>query len=55
MIKMLDKTSRKHYIQCALTLLLTGIILWFTASLWSSKSVTASFVSQSERDMEYKV
>ena len=52
---MLDKISRKHYIQCALTVLMTGIILWLSAFLWSSKSVTASFVSQSEHDMEYKV
>ena len=55
MIKMLNKISRKHYIQCALSVLLTGIILWFSASLWCSKIVSVSFVSHSERDMEYKL
>lgn len=55
MIKMLDKISRKHYIQCGLTVLLTFIVLYFTSALWYGRGVLISFNSQLQKDIEYQV
>lgn len=55
MIKILDKISRKHYIQCALAVLFTGVALYFTSYLWMSKGILVSFHAQADNDIEYRV
>ena len=55
MIKSLKKLSRKHYIQCGLAVLLTGIVLYFTSALWLSRNVVVSFNTETEKDIQYQV
>ncbi|MBQ4400232.1 MAG: hypothetical protein II830_02930, partial [Alphaproteobacteria bacterium] len=55
MIKMLDKISRKHYIQCGLAILLTGLVLYFTSALWSSRAVMVFFNAEAKKDIQYQV
>ena len=55
MIKILDKLSRKHYIQCGLAVLLTCIVLYFTSVLWLNKNIVVSFNANAEKDIQYQV
>ncbi len=55
MIKSIKKISKKHYIQCGLAVLLTGIILYFTSSLWSYKNIVVSFNTKLSKDIQYQV
>ena len=55
MIKSIKKISKKHYIQCGLAVLLTGLVLYFTSSLWLIRNILVTFNSQSEKDIEYRV
>ncbi len=55
MLKSIQKISHKHYIQCGLAVLLTGIILYFTASLWSYKNIVVSFNTKLSKDIQYQV
>ena len=55
MIKSIKKISKKHYIQCGLAILLTGLVLYYTAELWLSKNVVVSFNAEAEKDITYQV
>lgn len=55
MLKQIKKISHKHYIQCLIALLLTGVMLWGTSSLWLSKSIIVVFNSQAQKDINYQV
>ena len=55
MIKAIKKLSRKHYIQCLMTALLTGVVLYFTSALWLIKNIIVSFNTETEKDIQYQV
>ncbi len=55
MIKSIKKISKKHYIQCGLAVLLTGLVLYFTSALWSNKAVIVSFNAEAKKDINYQV
>ena len=55
MIKSIKKISKKHYIQCGLAVLLTGLVLYFTSALWSSKAVIVSFNAEAKKEITYQV
>jgi len=50
------KLSKRHYIQCGLTVLLTAIVLWLTTNLWvNGRSVVVKFTSLAEKNIQYQV
>ena len=55
MIKSIKKISKKHYIQCGLAVLLTGLVLYFTSALWYSKAVIVSFNAEAKKEIQYQV
>ena len=55
MIKSIKKISRKHYIQCGLAVLLTGLVLYFTSAWWSDKAFIVSFNTKLTKGINYQV
>lgn len=55
MIKSIKKISKKHYIQCGLAILLTGLVLYFTSALWSNKAVIVSFNAEAKKEIQCQV
>ena len=54
MLKLIKNISQKQCIQYALTVLLTGMILYLTSALWC-KGIVVSFNVQSDKSIEYQV
>ena len=55
MIKSIKKISKKHYIQCGLAVLLTGLVLYFISALWYSNAIIVSFNAEAKKDITYQV
>ncbi len=55
MIKSIKKISKKHYIQCGLAVLLTGLVLYITSALWFNKEVIVSFNTEAKKEIYYQV